>query len=471
MTTESSAGAANLRVAHCVGFYFPDTFGGTEVYVRDLAQALASSGIGSSIIAATDRRHEQYQWEGAPVFRYPTSWVALREYSSSAPRTGLSKFQNLVLQAAPDIFHLHSWTSGAGLQHLSQVAQLGIPCVVTLHVPSALCMRGTMLLFGEQACDGLIMEKRCTQCWAISRGLPQPLAVALSHLPRMRVSGSQVSRLRLSRRAATLLSGRSLVVAQARDLQEMASLGDRIVAPSRWVASALEANAVPLDKIVVSRQAVARSFVERAASGRRLDDTRDLRIGFVGRLEPYKGPHILLEAMASLPRDVPIRLLVAGSGTEPPYLRILEALGKDDDRIEFLGSISHSDLPAFLEQIDILAVPSNYMETGPLVVLEAFAFGVPVMGANIGGIAERIRDGVDGWLLPFDDSGAWAAAMRETALDRTQLERRRANVKVTRTMDDVAAEMAALYRQVLAARSVGAAQASARANSEAGARA
>jgi len=443
--------AAKLRVAQCAGFYFPDTVGGTEVYVRDLAQALGIEGVESSVIAATDRRHEEYQWENTTVLRYPTTWAQLREYSSNAPRAGLSKFQDLVVRAAPDVFHLHSWTSGAGLQHLSQVAQLGIPCIVTLHVASALCLRGTMLLFGERACDGLIGERRCTQCWAISRGLPRPLAVALSHLPRMSVTGSQASR--ISRRAATVLSGRSLVAAQARDLQEMASLCDRIVAPSQWVASALVANAVPPHKIVVSRQAVAQSFVERAASGGRVDDARNLRIGFVGRLEPYKGPHILLEAMAAIPRDVPIRLLVAGSGTEPPYLRTLEALAKGDDRIEFLGPISHGDLPEFLEQVDVLAVPSAIMETGPLVVVEANAFGVPVMGADLGGVAERIRDGIDGWLLPFNDSAAWAAAMLETALDRTQLERRRANARVTRTMNDVASEMAALYRQVLAARS------------------
>ena len=69
-------------------------------------------------------------------------------------------------------------------------------------------------------------------------------------------------------------------------------------------------------------------------------DPGTLRIGFVGRLEPYKGPHVLLEAMKLLPRDLPVKLIVAGSGTEPPYLRTLEAAAAGDDRIEFLGSIS-----------------------------------------------------------------------------------------------------------------------------------
>ena len=67
-------------------------------------------------------------------------------------------------EAAPDIFHLHSWTSGAGLGHLRQVARMGIPSIVTMHVPSALCMRGTMLLYGKRACDGRIDARRCARC-------------------------------------------------------------------------------------------------------------------------------------------------------------------------------------------------------------------------------------------------------------------------------------------------------------------
>jgi len=437
-----------LRVAHCVGFYFPENVGGTEVYVADLATGLARYSVESSIVAATDRGHEEYSWAGVPVIRYPSNWADMRAEASGSSRVGLSKFQELILHTNPQVFHLHSWTAGAGLKHLAQVAQLGIPRVVTVHVPSALCLRGTMILNGKEACDGRIEEQRCTQCWALSRGLPMPAAYAVSHLPRLAVAPD------LSRtlgRVATMLSARSLVSAQINDLRKMSELSDRIVAPSQWVYAALAANGVPPEKIAISRQAVAESFVQLGARAARTPDPKALRIGFVGRLEPYKGPHILLEAMARLPRDLPIRLLVAGSGTEPPYLRTLEMTAAGDERIEFLGSIQHSQLPDFLSQVDILAVPSNYMETGPLVVLEAYAFGIPVMGANLGGIAERIRDGVDGWLLPFDDSQAWAAAMQDVALDRTKLARLIANIRATRTMIDVAGEMASIYRQILEA--------------------
>ena len=79
-------------------------------------------------------------------------------------------------------------------------------------------------------------------------------------------------------------------------------------------------------------------------------------------------------------------------------------------------------------------------------------FGIPVMGADLGGISERIRDGVDGWLLPFEDSGAWAAAIQEIALDRRKLEQRAAGIGRTRTMADVAVDMAKLYQDILQGR-------------------
>ena len=102
-------------------------------------------------------------------------------------------------------------------------------------------------------------------------------------------------------------------------------------------------------------------------------------------------------------------------------------------------------IPAFLATLDILAVPSHWMETGPIVVLEAQAMGVPVMGADLGGIAERVRDGIDGWLLPFDAPRAWAAAIRNAAANPGEVALRAANSVRTRTTRDIAVEMSALY--------------------------
>jgi glycosyltransferase involved in cell wall biosynthesis len=439
-----------IRVAHCVGSYFPDQVGGIEVYVQDLLAELGKSGVGGHVIAATNETFRQYEWEGVQVARYPSNWANVREYSVARPHAGLSKFQELVLGNRPDIFHLHSWTGGAGLEHLAQIARLDMPCVVTMHVPSALCMRGTMLLHGRRACDGLIEERRCAQCWSEGRGVPSAVAFALSHLPGIPPDIGVSSK--LMSRAVTLLSARARAVVQAYELHQMAELSEKIVVPSLWAHDGLLVNGIAPEKVLVSRQGVGGALLSAAARSAPRLPSEELRVGFIGRLEPYKGTHILIEAMNRLPSDLPVRLLIAGSGSERRYVRRLIQTWAGDARVEFLGPITREQVPDFLRKIDVLAVPSGYMETGPLVVLEAHAFGIPVMGANLGGISERILDGFDGWLLPFDDSGAWAAAIRHIALDRSELERCAANIGRIRTMADVAADMAKLYSDVLAAR-------------------
>jgi len=235
-----------------------------------------------------------------------------------------------------------------------------------------------MLLNGRKACDGHIEEIRCAQCWIQSRGLPTPLAFAVSRLPRMSFSGTGWTS-NVTWRGATMLSARSLVDNHARELQAMSELSERIVAPSLWVYDALAINGVPLEKLSISRQAVAQSLVDRgrAVPGGKRGKGKELTIGFMGRLEPYKGAHLLLEAVKRIPRDVPVRLKVAGSGTEPEYLRSIERIADRDKRIEFLGPLEHDEISQFLRSLDVLAVPSNYMETGPLVVLEAYAFVFP----------------------------------------------------------------------------------------------
>jgi len=84
------------------------------------------------------------------------------------------------------------------------------------------------------------------------------------------------------------------------------------------------------------------------------------------------------------------------------------------------------------------------------VVFEAFAAGIPVLGANLGGIAELVRDGVDGILVAPDDAAAWAAAIERLAEDRRAIDELRARIAPPRTMEAVADDMATLYARMLA---------------------
>jgi glycosyltransferase involved in cell wall biosynthesis len=91
---------------------------------------------------------------------------------------------------------------------------------------------------------------------------------------------------------------------------------------------------------------------------------------------------------------------------------------------------------------------ARWLETGPLVALEAFAAGVPVLGSDIGGLKELVTSGVDGVLIAPNTPGAWAAEIAALAHDLARVASLRAGVRPPRTTEDVAREMAAIYESL-----------------------
>ena len=96
------------------------------------------------------------------------------------------------------------------------------------------------------------------------------------------------------------------------------------------------------------------------------------------------------------------------------------------------------------------AAPSQWLETGPLVVLEAFAAGTAVIGSHLGGIAELVRNGFDGILVDAANIREWANALHRLSEDRDVVNRLRRNIGPPRKTSTVAKEMIMLYRKTLA---------------------
>src|SRR5262249_37219302 len=147
--------------------------------------------------------------------------------------------------------------------------------------------------------------------------------------------------------------------------------------------------------------------------------TGTLRIAFLGRFDPTKGADVLVKAVRSLP-DAALELHLFGvvqSHGAVEYGRLLRRLAANDPRIRFSGPVGSDQVIELLGNFDALAVPSRWLETGPLVVLEAFAAGVPVLGSSLGGVAELVNDGVDGLLVPPDSVPDWSAALRRLCED------------------------------------------------------
>jgi D-inositol-3-phosphate glycosyltransferase len=137
-------------------------------------------------------------------------------------------------------------------------------------------------------------------------------------------------------------------------------------------------------------------------------------VAFVGRIQPLKGPDILLRAAAKLPQ---VHVVVAGgpsgSGRAAPdgLVRLADELGITA-RVTFLPPQSREDLARLFQAVDLVAVPS-YSESFGLVALEAQACGTPVVAADVGGLPVAVRGGISGTLVSGHDVDRWAHAIDE----------------------------------------------------------
>lgn len=145
---------------------------------------------------------------------------------------------------------------------------------------------------------------------------------------------------------------------------------------------------------------------------------QEVLFGFAGRLVGWKGLGIALRALASEAlKDMAVRLLVAGDGTERDKLeRLSQELGVAS-RVNFLGALEHESVPMFYGACDVGVFPSIDGEAFGITIAEAMSCGIPVIGSYIGGIPEVIgNEGGCGRLVPPRDAPALAGAMRELAL-------------------------------------------------------
>jgi glycosyltransferase involved in cell wall biosynthesis len=158
------------------------------------------------------------------------------------------------------------------------------------------------------------------------------------------------------------------------------------------------------------------------ATGDSTEETRaSLTIGMIGRLAPWKGQDVFLDAFAEAFRGTDVRARLIGSALfgEDCYAASLEAQAERigvASQVEFRGF--KEDVWGELRELDVLAHCSVRPEPFGQVVLEGLAAGVPVVAANAGGPAELITNGVDGILTRPGSVGELAAALRRLADDR-----------------------------------------------------
>jgi len=351
--------------------------GGMNVYVVETAKKMAQAGVGVDIFTRANKPDLPSSIEIA-------DGVSVK-YLQAGPVEGFSKeelpsqlgaltsaFMNYQKQLPKDYYcllHSHYWISGQLGWVVSEAT--GIPLIHTMHTTAK--VKNLNLADGEK---------------------PEPQVRAIGEEQVVKAATGLIAN--TDAEAASLVSlygacpDRVFVVAPGVDLQSFSP------------------------------------FDGKAAARARLNIAPDaLLLTFVGRIQPHKGPDVLLRAAAEMLSHSPyLRAKLAvviiggasGSVNELEKIKSLARFLKIEDVTHFIEPVSREVLPDWYRASDLVCVPS-YSESFGLVALEAQACGTPVVATAIGGLRTAVSDGISGSLVDGHDPKAWSAVISRLIME------------------------------------------------------
>jgi glycosyltransferase involved in cell wall biosynthesis len=397
--------------------YPPIVAGGAELIVSYLCEELARRGHRVTVVSTCGPDMEPYPVEtrnGVQVIRFfPKNfywsfdkgrepalkkllWHARDAWNLQSGR----RLREIIQTTRPDLLHTHL-IDGMSASIWAHARRAGIPVIHTAHDYHLLCPRAFLLTRQWQLCLRPRIQCRLYRNW---------------HLGTTRYV--------------------DLFVSPSRFLLEMHERAG-LRAPNRAIIH----NGIPLPGNVT------RTRAPRAATSRS-------RFVMLTRLTVEKGIRVVLGAVAQIPRSLDIEVTIAGKG---PLEGEVRAAVSRDARIRYLGFIEGDAKAEALTRAGYLLLPSLWYENAPVVVIEAAAYGLGLIGSAIGGIPEFVEVDQTGFLFPPGDSTALAAIMTRLARDPVALPTLAARSRdfarrftVGRMTDEYEAQYAALGDRQLA---------------------
>lgn len=327
-------------------------------------------------------------------------------------------FRELLDRIRPDVVHFHHY-AGVGVDLMREVRNWSnkAPMILTLHEFLAICHNGGKMTKANE--PGTLCyratPRACSECF-----------------PNVTPEDFFLRRL---------------------FLKSHFDLVDRFVTPSDFLKTRYVDWGIPEGKIDVMENGQP-----RAAVPPRRRDRSTVHFAFVGKVFRIKGIFVLLEAIELLPPEVRQRceFSIYGNGIEEePFgeRSTYEArLAGLRDSVRAYGRYRADEVGRILGDVDFTIVPSIWWENSPLVIQESFAAGVPVICSDVGGMAEKVRDGIDGLHFRVGDPRDLARAIALAATTRGLRDKLSGGIRPPPTTAETAAWHLALYERLVAAR-------------------
>ena len=394
-------------------------------------------------------RFDRYEYRGIPVDRFKRSTGPMGSQTNFVE----TEYNNLLVAGyfdrlldayRPDVVHFfHLMRLSASLVDVCSRRRL--PMVFTPTDFWFMCPTVHLRLPDGADCDG--PGKNGVNCLrhVVSIKKPGATTTLVNLLPERALaalvrasSRSPLARIEAARQIHALSRRAGFLLDRLRKI-------DRILVPTTMMRATLERRGVDSARLMYCPYGIDLPTMPPS----RTPGDGPLRAGFIGSLADPKGPHVLLQAARLLP-ELDIRVPIYGRETDfPDYARRLRELARGDRRVEFRGTFPHDQIGAILAQMDVLVVPSLWVENTPLVVYSAQAASVPVVASNVGGISEVVTHEDNGLLFPPGDPEALASSLARLAGDRAFLTHLSRRARPPKPISAYVDELVDVYRNLV----------------------
>lgn len=444
-----------MKILFLTNGYPPRHWAGTETYTAGVAEELCRLGHEVSVICIGDWQSGQAYWNGycdeqrngVQIRRLNLNWT-------KAPDPNRYLYENPVVaehlmgylqEQRPDIVHITScYTLSASV--IAVVKSVGLPLVMTLTDFWFLCPRVNLVRGDQTICSGRTTGVECLNCMMHGSKHQNLASATLGRSWRDRLwlwisQQSGLNRLRGFR-------GKLLHIDQRKTfLLRMLDKADDLIIASAHARTVFEANGItqPIRLLAYGNDL----HWLNSYHGKKPHDK--LRIGFIGRLSPSKGVHVLIEAFRCAQISDVAELHIYGDlAQNREYVSKLHTLATNSPTaaITFMGTYAHEDSANVFAGIDVLAVPSLWNDY-PLVIQEAQATRTPIISSNLGGITDTISHGVNGLLFERGNVRSLANCLKQVVKELGLLAQLAEGTRPVMTVSDHTAILASLYQALV----------------------
>lgn len=405
-----------MRILYVVHQFFPDHYTGTERFTLNLAKQMQNFGHYVKVLT---------YGENSPGFMRKKNFL-MKEYSiqnisvisvmyASAPNDLSMAIYNYKMKSLLneilsnghfDLIHIcHPMYLGL----INRVAnEKGIPVVLTLTDFWLMCPRAIAVTRNGELCNGPHTGKKC---------LKECLEPTQESWIKQRLN----------------------------DAKETLEGSDLIAAPTKFLANSIKKEFG--EEVNVVRHGI--DYRDIQPNKKLSNNESRIVFGYIGTVIPHKGIHIVVEAARLVANKNIIIKIYGNYFTEVDYYNKLRKVAKDDSRIEFLGEYKDEELTSIMSNVDCVLCPSTWWENSPLTVLTSLAYKIPVITIDVGGAAELVQDGINGFNFKIGDAKSLASILEKIANNPSILNDIKTNIIRPRRVEEEAFEYERIYKKLI----------------------